>query len=277
MAHREEEDDDSHTLITNGKRDFDTFNKANGDAAGITESIALLSTKPNGESSNSKINGAPKKLSYFELAASIPATRFEVFPPAPGTRKTAISRPSTSRPSSASRPRNSLSATTPSRPKARSRVSTGSSRRSSAARPSSGSRKKSGGTGRGPGRWPKGTTKKDFGDADSGPGLPPALVKQRSRLGNEVLLGDEEEEEEEIESNVEELEDDNPIVYNNPRSRRNRQSGRGVGLGKPPLDVKGKPLSKGKELLAEVSGDGTLSNGMSMEDEMDIDAEGEYE
>jgi len=279
MSHREEdEDEDSHTLITNGKRDFDSFNETNGDTAGITESIAQLSTKPNGESSNFKINGAHKKPSYFEAAALIPATRFEVYPPAPGTRKTALSRPSASRPSSASRPRSSMSAITPSRPKPRSRQSTGSSRRSSAARPSSsGSRRRTGGTGRGPGRWPKGTTKKDFGDADSGPGLPPVLVKQRSRLGNEVLLGDEEEEE--IESNVEELEYDNAIVYNNPRSRRNRQPGRGIGLGKPPLDVKGKPLNKGKELLVETTEDMALNNGLFVQDEMDIDidAEGEDE
>ena len=276
MGHREEEDEDSHTLITNGKRDFDTFNETNGETDDLTESIAKMSTNTNGEPSIPKANGAPKLPSYFEAAASIPATRFEVYPPAPGTRKSAMPRPSAARPSPASRSRSSISAFTPSRPKSRSRPSTGSSRRSSAARPSSGgSRRKTGGTGRGPGRWPKGTTKKDFGDADSGPGLPPALVKQRSRLGNEVLLGDEEEEE--VESNAEELEDDNAIVYNNPRSRRNRQSGRGAGLGKPPLDVKGKPLNKGKEALDEIFGDAALNNGLFAEDEMDVDAEGEDE
>jgi len=277
------------------KRDFSTFNgETNGDADGITESLGKLTTasgeiiKPSSVNGRStpKTNGVSKKLSYFEAAVAIAATRFEVYPPAPGTRKTALSRPSVSRP--AARPR--LSISTPTRPKPK-RASTSSSRRSSAARPrSSASRRKSGGTGRGPGRWPKGTKKSDFGNADSGPGLPPRLLKQRSRLGNEVLLGDEEEEEEE-ESYEEENEDDEKVgseqegeddelnTIDRPRTRRDRDSGRGKGLGKPPLVVKslGKGKGKGKMLLVE-NEDEEMEDAVPVaEDDMDIDVDAEGE
>ncbi|KAI0133505.1 hypothetical protein BJ170DRAFT_606502 [Xylariales sp. AK1849] len=107
--------------------------------------------------------------------ASVPAIRFEVFPPVnikrPGPsrmtsnigRTTVIRAPATAR-----------------RPQPRRPV--GGSTRKAASRPKSNSaRKKTGGTGRGPGRWPKGTKKSDYGNADSGPGLPPGWVdKQQS-------------------------------------------------------------------------------------------------
>jgi histone acetyltransferase SAS3 len=267
-----DEDEDSESpegskLSNNGKRDFDTFNGTNGDTEGITEGLGKLTTA-NGEivtteggsgrkSSTPKLNGAAKKLSWYEQAGSIPATRFEVYPPLPGARNRTVSRPSVSR--SAPRPRSSLS--TPSRPKPK-RSSESSSRRSSAARPrSSTSRRKSGGTGRGPGRWPKGTKKTDFGGAESAPGLPPKLLKRRSKLGNEVLLGDEEgeeaDEDEEEEKNgsgeqEEEEEDEEAIVYEKPlsRTRGSRDSSRGQGLGKPTIPTgKGKGVGLGKPLF----------------------------
>jgi histone acetyltransferase SAS3 len=267
-----DEDEDSESpegskLSNNGKRDFDTFNGTNRDTEGITEGLGKLTTA-NGEivttesgsgrkSSTPKLNGAAKKLSWYEQAGSIPATRFEVYPPLPGARNRTVSRPSVSR--SAPRPRSSLS--TPSRPKPK-RSSESSSRRSSAARPrSSTSRRKSGGTGRGPGRWPKGTKKTDFGGAESAPGLPPKLLKRRSKLGNEVLLGDEEgeeaDEDEEEEKNgsgeqEEEEEDEEAIVYEKPlsRTRGSRDSSRGQGLGKPTIPTgKGKGVGLGKPLF----------------------------
>ncbi|KAG9248970.1 putative histone acetyltransferase mst2 [Calycina marina] len=284
MGHRDAEGEGTQSLVSNGEHDIDTFMS---DTAGITQSIDQLTTQANGDSSAPTINVTakkePKKPSYFEDAALIPVTRFEVFPPAPGTRKSVLSRPSASRSSTASRQKFSMSsAVTPTRPRPRARASTGSSRRSSITRPSISARKKSGGTGRGPGRWPKGTTKKDFGDAESGPGLPPALVNNRSRLGNEVLLGEEEDDDEEDNEEGEaegiEPENENAILFDKPKARprpRRDRSGR-FGLGKPPLDSNGKAISSASGVLTE-SGD-TEMNGVSMGgDEMDIDAEGEDE
>jgi histone acetyltransferase SAS3 len=243
----EDEESDSpegSKLSSNEKREFGLVNGTNGDTEDITEGLENLTTA-NGEivttkgesASPFKFNGVAKKLSWYEQAGSIPATRFEVFPPLPGARNRNASRPSGSR--SAPRPRPSVS--TPSRPRP-SRASGSSSRRPSSARPKSSSRRKSGGTGRGPGRWPKGTTKKDFGGAESAPGLPPSLLKRRSRLGNEVLLGDEEGDEEEDE----EEEDPDAIVYEKPLSRTRGATrglgnpilppGSGKGLGKPSLN-----------------------------------------
>ncbi|KAH8599789.1 hypothetical protein B0O99DRAFT_659472 [Bisporella sp. PMI_857] len=238
LGHRDEDEEETTTLITNGKRDFESFNGDSVDGSnGITESIGKLTTKPNSDPATPRVNGVSKKLAYYEAAASIPATRFEVFPPAPGARKSA-SRPSVSRPSPSSRSRSSLGTSTPIRPPPRPRpTTTSSSRRSSASRPSR-----------------SGTTKADFDNADSGPGLPPALIKQRSKLGNEVLLGTRRK--------------------NKPRTRRDRQSGRGLGLGKPGL---GKPsLGKGA-VLAGGGNDVKMELGVPAGDLMDIDAEGEDE
>lgn len=303
----DDEDDDGSDQAKSNKRDFETFNgSTHGDTEGLAESLGNLTTMPSDKSdsvegSNLKPTilpkkiGIPKKLTYYEAAASIPAVRFEVFPPAAGTRKAAISRPTVSRPSASGRSRSSAT-TTPTRPRLkRPSASASSSRRSSAARPKSGSsRRKSGGTGRGPGRWPKGTTKKDFGNADSGPGLPPKLLKRRSMLGNEVLLGDEEddddeeavsdgeedsedakqEDDEEEEEEEEEQEEEEAVIFEKPRTRRDRDLNISKGLGKPPLDAKGKGLGKGKGKSLLVDGDGDED----MEDlGEDIDAEGEDE
>ncbi|KND90630.1 Histone acetyltransferase mst2 [Tolypocladium ophioglossoides CBS 100239] len=111
----------------------------------------------------------------------IPPTRFEVFPPVTGGRRTDRARQSVSRPAA---PRTVSSASRP-RPKRSSGSS--SSRRPTASRPRSGaSRRKTGGTGRGPGRWPKGTKKSDYGNADSGPGLPPGWKEKQARMRAEV-------------------------------------------------------------------------------------------
>ncbi|KUJ21768.1 uncharacterized protein LY89DRAFT_714817 [Mollisia scopiformis] len=300
VAPREEDEEEELSpsdtkLSKTSKRDFDSF--VNGDAEAATKSLGKLTTEtgelikfgtPNGDSagspSKSKVNGISKKLSYFEAAGTIPATRFEVFPPAPGSKNRATPRTVLSRPPP-SRSKSSSSA----RPKPR-RSTGSSSRRSSAARPKSGSsRRKSGGTGRGPGRWPKGTKKSDFGNADSGPGLPPRLLKQRSKLGNEVLLGDEEEEEEEEEEDVEdEFEDgsdegeegvaEDAIVYETTPSLKKRRDrdlrGKGQGLGKPPLQ--GKPgFGKGKGFLTADDEDEEMLDAPEISGDIEVDAEGE--
>ncbi|KAG0648641.1 Histone acetyltransferase mst2 [Hyphodiscus hymeniophilus] len=301
----EDEDSDEEIKVSNGKRDFETFNGTNGDTEGITEGLGKLTTA-NGEllttekdsgkmSSPTKVNGVSKKLSWYEQAESIPATRFEVFPPLPGTRNRTASRPTASASRSGAQHRSSLS--TPSRPQPK-RSSTGSSsRRTSTARPRTAASRRS--TGRGPGRWPKGTKKSDFGGAESAPGLPPKMLKRRSHLGNEVLLGDEEGEEADEEQDNEEEgpdgdgeqveeEDEDAIVYEQPtssRTRGSRDSGRGKGLGKPVLGNGkglvglglGKPppfSSPGKRPLADAEDE-------DMEDfvvgDVDMDAEGEDE
>lgn len=156
-------------------------------------------------------------------------------------------------------------------------------------------------TGRGPGRWPKGTKKTDFGNADSGPGLPPRLLKRKSKLGNEVLLGDEEgeeedeENEEEEQNNGEEEEDDeDAIAYEKPSSSRTRSArdfGRGKEIGKPVLgagkgkgkgkDVAGlglgKPLllSPGKRPAEDDAEDEEMED--AVEEDVDMDAESEDE
>jgi histone acetyltransferase SAS3 len=305
VAPRDEDDEsdspDGTKLSSNGKRDFEAFKSTNGDTGDIAEGLSNLTTG-NGEilatESDSgqmdptpKFNGAPRKLSWYEQALSIPATRFEVFPPLPGTRNRTATRPSASASRPVAQPRPSIS--TPSRPK---RSSTTSSRRSSAARPRSSTSRRS--TGRGPGRWPKGTKKSDFGGAESAPGLPPNMLKQRSQLGNEVLLGDEEIEDDDEEripgqrNGAEEQseEDEDAIIYEKPtssRTRGSRESVRAKGLGKPILGGKGKgkevgvglgkpPLwSPGKRPLdAEVEDEEMFD---AVEGDMDVEAEGEDE
>ncbi|QSZ30772.1 hypothetical protein DSL72_000330 [Monilinia vaccinii-corymbosi] len=248
----------------------------NVDTEDMTESLGKMTTETSevvrvassersvGKSAKSrKLNGLTKK-SYYDLASSIPAVRFVVFPPLPGARGRTISRPTLVRPSPRARPSASSSA----RPQSRRAVgvpirrTSTTSASASASKPRAAARRKSGGTGRGPGRWPKGTKKSDFGNAESGPGLPPRLLKQRSKLGNEVLLGDEEEENEEAKSDQEES-----AIYDTPapRSRRDRDSSRkGVGLGKPILLGKGKGkgsgTGKGKGPLIDAEGDQEMAD-----------------
>jgi histone acetyltransferase SAS3 len=302
VAPREDDDEDDvldHGGLSNtSKRDFETYNNTNGGAEGITESLGKMTTaageiimagtssegdaEAEGSRSTSRMNGISRRLSYYEAAAAIGPTKFEVFPPPPGSKSRTNPRPSVSRPTP--RPKSSLS--TSARPTPQ-RTSSNSARRPSSGR-SSTSRRKSGGTGRGPGRWPKGTTKKDFGNADSGPGLPPKLVKQRSRLGHEVLLGDEEEDEDEDEGDEDrgdgediEMDDNEEAVEFEdtpaPRRRRDRDSGRGKGLGKPPLGGKGLGKGMGKSLLVDSGGDEEMEDVPPSEDNEDIDAEGEDE
>ncbi|TVY87615.1 Histone acetyltransferase [Lachnellula willkommii] len=293
-----DDDDDIHEQgkLSNGrKRDFDFFNGANGGAEALAESLGKLTTASGeiikagtsadsdvaeGSRSVSKVNGVSRNLSYYEAAASISPTRFEVFPPPPGSKSRANPRSSLSRPTP--RPKSSLS--TSARPTPQ-RSSSGSARRHSGARSSTG-RRKSGGTGRGPGRWPKGSTKRDFGNADSGPGLPPKIIKQRSKLGNEVLLGDEEEDGEERndgeEHDIGHDEEEEALEFEDtpaPRRRRDRDSGRGKGLGKPPLGGKGlgKGMGMGKGPLVKDDGDQEMDDAPFLEASEDVDAEGEDE
>jgi histone acetyltransferase SAS3 len=326
IAPREDDEDEEETpedigLSKTSKRDFETFNSTtSGDTDSITASLGKLTTKSGelikassseggteGSESTPKTNGVSKKVSYFEAAVSIPATRFEVFPPVPGTRRPTTSRPSVSRP--ATLPRSSLS--TSSRPKPRRPTGSSSRRSTTASRRSSAVRRKSGGTGRGPGRWPKGTKKSDFGNADSGPGLPPKLLKQRSKLGNEVLLGDEEEddneeeekdesedqdqdqeeEEEEEEEDDEgdeedEEEDEEAIVSETPAMRKRRDRNTGQGMGKPAPNFGGKgvkalgkgmgkpPTSAGKSLLVDEAEDEEMEDAPA-EEYLDAEDEGE--
>lgn len=273
VAPREEDEDEVPSVegISNDSVQGASLNGlTNGDTEEMTESLGKMTTEASDRIKvasseggvrksvmSQNLNGINKK-SYYDLASSIPAIRFAVFPPLPGARGRTISRPSLARPSPRTRPSVPSSA----RPKSRRggvpirRASTTSA---SASKPRTAVRRKSGGTGRGPGRWPKGTKKSDFGNADSGPGLPPRLLKQRSKLGNEVLLGDEEEDNEEGKSDQEES-----AIYDTPapRSRRDRDlSRKGVGLGKPLLLGKGKGKGggigkgKGPTPLVDAEGD----------------------
>src|SRR6187402_874678 len=100
VAPREDDEDDESLegtkLTTTGKRDFETF--TNGDTEAVTESLGKLTTETGevvkvgkaddaeGSQPRPKLNGIAKKLSYYDTAAAIPPTRFEVFPPVPGVR-----------------------------------------------------------------------------------------------------------------------------------------------------------------------------------------------
>jgi histone acetyltransferase SAS3 len=113
------------------------------------------------------------------------------------------------------------------------------------------------------------------------------MLKRRSKLGNEVLLGDEEGEEEDDEEEEEkdvsgeeeeEDEDEEAIVYEKPlsRTRGSRDSSRGQGLGKPIMAAgKGKGVGLGKPLL----GNGKFGKSVlvaSAEDEEMVEAVEEY-
>lgn len=253
MAPREDDDEDTTEFGSHSgsKRDYGSFSGNDGRSEDIADSMGKLTTASGeifrpGTSVGSaesgvmtKVNGS-RNLTYYVAASSIPPTRFEVFPALPGGKNRNTPRPSGSRPRPRPRPRSTNH--TPSRPAAR---SGGSSRRSAAPRSSG---RKSGSTGRGPGRWPKGTKKSDFGFADSGPGMPPKLTSRRSKLGNEVLLGDEEEDEDEMDDAELEEENEDAIVYDNtpaPRKRPNRDSTRGQGMGKPISGGKGPIVGNG--------------------------------
>lgn len=282
IAPRDDDDEDKEMLEESqassiGKRDYDTFSGINGDTDGLSESLEQLTTT-NGDtldtalsvngSLTSKVNGISKKNSYYEAAASIPATRFEVFPPVPTTKVRGTPRPPVSRTVSATRPRST-------RPTPR-RSSTSYSVRRTASRTSG--RKKTGGTGRGPGRWPKGTKKSDFGNAESAPGLPPSMLKSRSRLQNEFVVDDDEpiEVDEDDEDEEEEEEDVDAIVFETPAMKKRRGgSTRGQGLGKPTSAMKGKLRGEGKTILPPVPAD--VDEIMADIEDEDLDAEGEGE
>ncbi|KAK2627307.1 hypothetical protein QTJ16_003273 [Diplocarpon rosae] len=308
VAPRDDDDDDDDSISETKFSNTDTSKREaqsyiNGDAETVAQSLEKMTTdsgevikvgKPdmNGGASPSrfKLNGIPKKVSYYEAAANIPPTRFEVYPPVPGMRNRSTPRPSGSRPTPV---RNRSGLSTSSRPSPK-RASSGSTPRPSAARSrSSTSRRVSGGTGRGPGRWPKGTSKADFDGADSGPGLPPKIVNQRSRLGNEVLLGDEEKDEVNergIEGRDEGLDTNEADAFasETPAIKKRRDATRGEelgksglgkpglgkpGLGKPSLEWKG----KGKGTLLDHNDDQVMLDAPPILAEMDIDAEGEDE
>jgi histone acetyltransferase SAS3 len=217
--------------------------------------------------SSSRANGIAPEDTYFEKAASIQATRFEVYPPPPGTRKSATG------PRPSPRPRSTLNSITPSRPQPK-RTSSGSSRRSSAGRSfSSTSRRRSGGNGRSSSRWPKSAKKGDFNISESGTILPSR--SRSSRLGTQVLLGDEQlddEEEEEVDEKNEsallddEEEDEDAIIFEKPRTRRDRRSG-----GKPLLN------GRGKTLLLDADGDEEMDENSLIVGDIEIDADGEPE
>lgn len=285
VAQRDADDEDDSLgpgSVSNTGNDFLNVNGANGDTNSLTHSMGKLTTKTGeffsesieGNASPTKTNGISKHLTYYDKAASIPATRFETFPPPPGTRKSATA------PRPSPRPRSSISAITPSRPQPK-RTSSNSSRRSSNGRSlSNTSRRRSGGTGRGPGRWPKGTKKSDFGNADSGPGLPPPLMRSRSsRLGTEVLLGDEEIEGEDqdddeddknesvLQDDEDEEEDEDAILFEQrPRTRRDRDGPRRSHHAKPSARSGGH---------SSADGDEDISEDMIVTGDIEVDAHGE--
>ncbi|KAM0167122.1 hypothetical protein ACHAQE_000754 [Botrytis cinerea] len=288
VAPREEDEDEVPSVegISNGSVQGTSLNGlTNGDTEEMTASLGKMTTGAGevirvassegsvGKSAmTQKLNGMTKK-SYYDLASSIPAIRFVVFPPLPGARSRTVSRPTLARPSSRARVSTSSSA----RPKSRRAVGVpirrASTTSASASKARTAARRKSGGTGRGPGRWPKGTKKSDFGNAESGPGLPPRLLKQRSKLGNEVMLGDEEEENQETRSDL-----DESAIYDTPapRSRRDRDlSRKGAGLGKPILLGKGKGagVGKGKGPLVDAEGDQEMADVPVDESEVDCNAD----
>ncbi|KAH8903457.1 hypothetical protein BR93DRAFT_885002 [Coniochaeta sp. PMI_546] len=128
---------------------------------------------PNGSSAASHhdhTSADPDNSDWISAYATIPPTRFEVFPPITATRH--INR---ARSTAARTPAVRIASAR--RPGVRRRSS--GVRRSTAAKPRSSTKRKSGGTGRGPGRWPKGTKKSDYGNADSGPGLPPGWLERK--------------------------------------------------------------------------------------------------
>ncbi|KFY98432.1 hypothetical protein V500_01673 [Pseudogymnoascus sp. VKM F-4518 (FW-2643)] len=158
----------------------------------------------------------PLTINSDNYLSPIPPSRFEIYPPINASRikapRLSLSHPSAATPRSA-RPSASRPGTARRATGSRAR-STGSSRKASR------SRRSTGGTGRGPGRWPKGTKKSDFGNADSGPGLPPRTVKEKSRLGVEMSLGEGLEEGKEESSDGEE-----GILYETPGMSRRRNGG----------------------------------------------------
>ncbi|RQM07704.1 hypothetical protein DH86_00001725, partial [Scytalidium sp. 3C] len=228
-------------------------------------------------------SATPEEQSYYDAAASIPPTRFEVYPPIPGSKNRTVPRSGAGRPPKS----RSLSASS----KQKSRSSATAALRSSVTPRSAPPRRSSSGTGRGPGRWPKGTKKSDFGNADSGPGLPPRNMKERSKLGNEILLGEEEEEEEEEEEDMdkeqdysgeqeeeeEEEEEEDAILYETPAPRSRRDRDRNRGLGKPTIG--GKPMmGMGKTVAVDGEGDEDMEEApLVVGDIGDEDAEGEDE
>jgi histone acetyltransferase SAS3 len=111
----------------------------------------------------------------------IPPTRFQVYPPFTGSKRSA-GRPPGPRPTPSRMPSDRSAVRRPRR-----HTGGSSSRRSTTSKPrrTSSFQKKAGGTGRGPGRWPKGTKKADYGNAESGPGLPPSWVAAQLVLKEE--------------------------------------------------------------------------------------------
>ncbi|KAH8812004.1 putative histone acetyltransferase mst2 [Xylogone sp. PMI_703] len=193
-------------------------------------------------------NGSLEDQSYYEAAASIPPTRFEVFPPVPGTKKS-VPR------SGAGRPPKSRSLSSSSRPKSRSSAT------------------------------PRSTSRRKSSSSVRGPGVPPKLLKQRSKLGNEILLGEEEDEEEEEEDKEQDFsgeqdedeDDEDAILYETPAPRSRRDRDRNRGLGKPMIG--GKPMMGiGKAVSVDADGDEDMDEApLVVGDVEDADAEGEDE
>jgi histone acetyltransferase SAS3 len=260
-----------------------------GESLAIDSTVDTLNAPPSSARLLSQTMSAPSKTNGFTTStpvapslSTIPPTRFEVFPPVPGSRSINRPRLGTSISRSAQRPRSALSNSV-SRSRVNGRRRSGGARRSSgSSRQRSGTSKRPGGTGRGPGRWPKGTKKSDFGNADSGPGLPPRLLKQKSRLATEVTLGEEYDgSETKLNGSISaEADDGDAIMYETPGPRRRKNGDREVGKGKG----KGKGiaigLGKGKG-----NGNGAPKQNMGEEEDAedpelitgDVDAEGEDE
>jgi histone acetyltransferase SAS3 len=241
----------------------------------IETNIDAPATSPSSSRQIRQTSSAPARLNgfnpstpiwTFQSMSTIPPSRFEIFPPVPGSRSANRSRPGTVSNRSAQRHRSALSSSMR-RSRVNGRGRSGGERRSSnsSRQRSSEERRRPGGTGRGPGRWPKGTKKTDFGNGESGPGLPQKSEKQRSRLVMEVTLGDEDEGLGKLNgSESVEADDCDSILYETPGPRR-RRNGDGEGIA-----GKGKGRENGNGVFKEE--DIELVTG-----DVDEDAEGEDE
>jgi histone acetyltransferase SAS3 len=178
----------------NGVEKADSVPDADTEADEVADQLKAEATSQSEKAAEeNKENGIPEadcpdemdvdeKNSWDAPYKDIPASRFEIFPPVTGGRRSDRARQSVSRPA--------LPRATSSAPRPRPKRSGGSARRPAASRPkSSSSRRKTGGTGRGPGRWPKGTKKSDYGNADSGPGFPPGWKERQAQLKSQEAGG----------------------------------------------------------------------------------------
>lgn len=237
------------------KRDYTSFSADKEGLDGLTMSLGKLCTEPNfptvskleGSQLGSNPNDPGNSLSYYEAAATIPPTRFEVFPPVRGTRaRSTLRKGVRGRPpygSSRSTSRHYVQSSRDS-PSTRTRGGTGSRSVRGLARS----------TGRGAGLWSREQSSADFCPKNSTPINP--LKSRRSRLGTEVKLGDKKDGEyDEDHKNLNlQGDDEDAIIYDTPTVNKKfeRDTGQGQRFGK--LLIESKELGKVKCNVKSVIG-----------------------